>query len=166
MQSRGWRCSIDSVLMATLARDAPATPLALVAEGRRGALTVASEADVVQVRQILREYAVEAGLGLVDQTKLVTAGSELARNILTHASGGQGELGVAQVRTGDRTGVRATFSDEGPGIADLDAAMSDGYSTVGSLGLGLPGCRRLVDEFTITSAEGSGTTVVIAKWRR
>jgi serine/threonine-protein kinase RsbT len=109
---------------------------------------------------------VRAGLGLVDQTKLVTAGSELGRNILTYATGRRGELRIEQVRSGERSGVRATFRDEGPGIPDLAAAMRDGFSTNGSLGLGLPGSKRLVDEMTITSASGAGTTVVIVKWRR
>lgn len=127
---------------------------------------IASEADLVRARQVLRAEAVRAGLGLVDQTKLVTAGSELVRNILIHATGSRGELRVEQVHSCGRTGVRATLSDEGPGIADLDAALTDGFSTIGSLGLGLPGCKRLVDEFTIASTEGSSTTVVIVKWQR
>ena len=133
-----------------------------------GAVTasIVSEADLIHVRQILRSAAVEAGLGLVDQTKLITAGSELTRNILSYATGRRGQVQVEEVRRADRRGVRATFSDEGPGIEDLDAAMSDGYSTGGSLGLGLPGSKRLVDALTIDSAPGKGTTVVIVKWGR
>jgi serine/threonine-protein kinase RsbT len=127
---------------------------------------IGSDADLIRVRRTLRAAAEECGLGLVDQTKLVTAGSELARNILVYATGSRGELRVEQVRRSDRAGVRATFSDRGPGIADLDLAMSDGYSASGSLGLGLPGSRRLVDEFSIISSLGSGTTVRVVKWQR
>ena len=136
-----------------------------VASARVVAL-VDSEADLIHVRQLLRAEAVRAGLGLVDQTKLVTAGSELARNILVYATGSRGEVTVEHANDGERQGVRAVFSDEGPGIEDVDAAMRDGFSTRGSLGLGLPGSKRLVDELTITSAKGSGTTVTIVKWRR
>lgn len=127
---------------------------------------IAVEADLIHVRQVLRTFADQAGLGLVDQTKLVTAGSELARNILTHATGSRGEMRVEEVRSDGRSGVRATFIDNGPGIDDLEAAMRDGFSTKGSLGLGLPGSKRLVDEFSISSAKGSPTTVVTVKWQR
>lgn len=127
---------------------------------------IAAEADLIRVRQILRAEAQRAGLGLVDETKFVTAGSELARNILTYATGSRGRLRVEQLRLAGRRGVRATFSDDGPGIPDTEAAFTDGFSTSGSLGLGLPGARRLVDELTLTSAEGEGTTVVIVKWAR
>lgn len=139
--------------------------LSEVASARVVAL-VDSEADLIHVRQLLRAEAVRAGLGLVDQTKLVTAGSELARNILVYATGSRGEVTVEPASDGERQGVRAVFSDEGPGIEDVGAAMRDGFSTRGSLGLGLPGSKRLVDELTITSAKGSGTTVTIVKWRR
>jgi serine/threonine-protein kinase RsbT len=128
-------------------------------------LAVAHEADMILVRQVLRAQAQEAGLGLVDQTKVITAGSELARNILTYATGSRGSVRIEQVRDRGRRGVRATFSDDGPGIEDLEAALTDGFSTTRSLGLGLPGSRRLTDEMTITSSE-SGTTVVIVKWAR
>lgn len=127
---------------------------------------VDTEADLIYVRQLLRVEALRAGLGLVDQTKLVTAGSELARNILVYATGSRGQVTIERTSDGERQGVRAVFSDEGPGIEDLDAAMRDGFSTGGSLGLGLPGSKRLVDELTITSKKGSGTTVSILKWRR
>ena len=127
---------------------------------------IATEPDLIIVRQRLRAEAMAAGLGLVDQTKLVTAGSELARNILNYATDSRGELRIEQVQSGERRGVRATFSDEGPGIEDLEAALRDGFSTAGSLGLGLPGSKRLADELEITSALGSGTTVVIVKWGR
>ncbi|HVB42117.1 MAG TPA: ATP-binding protein [Streptosporangiaceae bacterium] len=130
------------------------------------AVAIADAADLIRVRQLLRAEALSAGLGLVDQTKLITAGSELARNILTYATGSRGTLQVEQVQDSGRRGVRATFSDQGPGIPDLDAALSDGFSTGGSLGLGLPGAGRLTDEMNVTSASGSGTTVVITKWAR
>ncbi|MBQ1092678.1 anti-sigma regulatory factor [Streptomyces sp. B93] len=127
---------------------------------------VAHEADLIRVRKVLRAEAQAAGLNLVDATKLITAGSELARNILNYATGGRGRVGVEQVYQEGRRGVRVTFADDGPGIADIDAAMTDGFSTKGSMGLGLPGSRRLVDDLTLTSAAGSGTTVVIVKWQR
>ena len=129
-------------------------------------LTIAAEADLIRVRQTLRAAAQQAGLGLVDTTKLITAGSELARNILIYATGSRGSLRVVQV-TGPRgrRGVRATFSDHGPGIDDVEKALTDGYSSSGSLGLGLPGAGRLSDEMTITTGP-EGTTVVITKWAR
>jgi serine/threonine-protein kinase RsbT len=129
-------------------------------------VAIRSEADLITVRRTLRAEAARAGLGLVDQTKLVTAGSELARNVLNYATGSRGRLQVEQVTAGNRRGVRARFSDDGPGIDDVEAALTDGFSTAGSLRLGLPGSRRLVDELTITSALGSGTIVVIVKWER
>jgi serine/threonine-protein kinase RsbT len=140
--------------MAQPATEAPAAPL-----------TIAAEADLIRVRQALRAAAQQAGLGLVDQTKLITAGSELARNILIYAVGSRGKLRLELVAARGRRGVRATFSDNGPGIEDVDKALTDGYSTGGSLGLGLPGARRLTDEMTITTGE-QGTTVVITKWAR
>lgn len=130
------------------------------------AVTITDETDLIHVRQVLRAHAHAAGLSLVEETKLITAGSELARNILVHARGTHGRLHVEQLNASRGGGVKATFSDEGPGIGDLDAALKDGFSTVGSLGLGLPGSRRLVDEMTITSSSDSGTVVVIVKWRR
>ncbi len=136
-----------------------------LADAAAAEVAIAAEADLIRVRQLLRAEAQRAGLGLVDETKFVTAGSELARNILTYATGSQGTVRVEQVQRAGRRGVRATFSDGGPGIADIDAAFTDGFSTSGSLGLGLPGARRLVDELTLTSGTG-GTTVVIVKWAR
>lgn len=127
---------------------------------------IATDADLIAVRKVLRAEAARAGLGLVPQTKIVTAGSELARNILRYATGSRGTLRVEQVRDGERAGIRATFSDEGPGIDDVEAALQDGFSTDGSMGLGLPGSRRLVDDFEIASAKGIGTTVTIVTWRR
>jgi serine/threonine-protein kinase RsbT len=127
---------------------------------------IADEPDLLRVRTVLRQHAVSAGFGIVDQTKLVTAGSELARNILRYANGAKADLHVEMVHMGGRTGLRAVFSDQGPGIEDLDAALGDGYSTGGTLGLGLPGARRLVDEFAIDTAPGAGTRVTITKWQR
>jgi serine/threonine-protein kinase RsbT len=126
--------------------------------------SIASDQDVVRVRQMVRAAALEAKLPLVDQTKLVTAASELARNTLIH--GGGGWAGVEQVHNGRRGGVRVTFVDEGPGIADLDLAFRDGYTTGTGLGLGLSGSRRLCDEFEIDTAAGQGTRVTVVKWAR
>jgi len=140
--------------------------MTLAAPDSAQSLAITAEADLIGVRQILRAEARRAGLGLVDETKLVTAGSELARNILTYATGSCGRLEAEQVAEGGRRGVRAVFSDSGPGIEDTEAAMTDGYSTAGSLGLGLPGSRRLVDELVLHSEVGVGTTVTIVKWVR
>jgi serine/threonine-protein kinase RsbT len=129
-------------------------------------VAIGDEADLIAVRQVLRARARAAGLSLVEETKFITAGSELARNILTHTTARRGELRVEMLNANNRSGVKATFADEGPGIADLDAALTDGFSTVGSMGLGLPGAGRLVDEMTIDTNGDSGTTVVISKWRR
>lgn len=120
--------------------------------------------DVVHVRQTMRTLAVNASLSLVDQTKIVTAASELARNTLIYGGGGEAVLEL--VDDGRRRGVRACFADKGPGISDINLALSDGYTTGGGLGLGLSGARRLVDEFHIDSAPGQGTRVVITKWGR
>ena len=137
-----------------------------VAEATGIRIAIVAEADLILIRQTLRAAADRAGLGLVDQTRLITAGSELGRNILTYATDGRGRMEVEQVRSTSRVGVRAVFADDGPGIPDLELALTDGYSTAGSLGLGLPGARRLVDDLQVTSAAGSGTTVVIVKWGR
>jgi serine/threonine-protein kinase RsbT len=130
------------------------------------AVTIDGEADLLRVRSTLRAEAQAVGLGLTATTKLVTAGSELARNILRYAVRGHGVVTVQRVSAGLRVGVRAQFTDYGPGIDDLDQVMVDGFSSGGSLGIGLPGSRRLVDEFLIESAAGRGTTVVIAQWDR
>ena len=126
-------------------------------------LPVRSSQDVVRVRQATRESAIAQGFSLVDQTKLVTAASELARNTLDYGNGG--EVEIARLIDGARKGVRLTFSDQGPGIEDLEKALTDGFSTGGGLGLGLSGARRLSNEFTIDSAPGKGTRVTIARWR-
>lgn len=127
-------------------------------------LAVLSDADVVKVRQAVRTLAQRASLSLVDLTKLVTAASELARNTLVY--GGGGKFTAEVVREPRRTGVRAVFTDEGPGIADIELAMTDGWTSGKGLGLGLSGSRRLVEDFAIESAPGRGTRVEIASWSR
>lgn len=123
---------------------------------------VIKEQDVVLFRNRVKEVAVKIKMGLVNQTRLITATSEILRNMLRYANGGEGIIEV--VSRGRDNGVRITFSDKGPGIADLSLAMKDGFSTGKSLGLGLPGTKRLVNEFDIKSKVGEGTTVVIIKW--
>lgn len=119
--------------------------------------------DVVKARQLVRDCAIFMGFTLVDQTKLVTAASELARNTLVH--GGGGEMRLQALNDGARRGVSAVFADTGPGIPDLELAMKDGYSTRGGLGLGLSGAKRLVNEFAIETQPGAGTTVSIVRWK-
>ncbi|OHV29745.1 anti-sigma regulatory factor [Pseudofrankia sp. EUN1h] len=125
---------------------------------------MSTEADVVRVRQVVRNLAVTAKMSLVDQTKIVTAASELARNTLVY--GGGGSMTVDVVHNGRRRGIRAVFVDSGPGIPDLDLALTDGWTSGGGLGLGLSGSRRLVDDFSIESRPGAGTTVQVVKWSR
>jgi serine/threonine-protein kinase RsbT len=127
-------------------------------------IPVSSDQDVVRVRQLVRTVSVAVKLSLVDQTKLVTAASELARNTLVY--GGGGTVEVTRVENGRRQGIRIVFADQGPGIADLQLALTDGYTTGGGLGLGLSGARRLVDEFDIDTAVGQGTTISVTKWCR
>lgn len=129
-----------------------------------GRLDIRSDQDVVRVRQLVRTLAVSVKLSLVDQTKLVTAASELARNTLVY--GGGGTVAADRIDNGRRNGIRIVFADQGPGIADLDLALTDGYTTGGGLGLGLSGARRLVDEFDIDTAVGQGTTISVIKWCR
>jgi serine/threonine-protein kinase RsbT len=126
-------------------------------------LEIRSGDDVVRVRQEVRARAVEAGLSLVDQTKIITAASELARNTIDY--GGGGTLIIERVDELGRKGIRLTFEDEGPGIADVERALVDGYTTGGGLGLGLGGAKRLSNEFIITSNPGAGTRVVVARWK-
>ena len=125
---------------------------------------IVANADVVKARQMVRALAQQARLSLVDQTKLVTAASELARNTLAH--GGGGTMRMSIVTRGGRTGVKVTFRDEGPGIPDLDLALTDGWSSGRGMGLGLSGARRLADEFDLVSEPGKGTHVVVVKWAR
>jgi serine/threonine-protein kinase RsbT len=133
----------------------------LVGESRT--LPILVEEDVVRARQFVRGRAQEAGFSLIDQTKLVTAASELARNALVH--GGGGEMRVSNLNDTGRSGIRLEFIDQGPGIEDMDLALRGGYSTGTGLGLGLSGSRRLVNEFEIESSRSTGTRVVIAKWQ-
>ena len=126
-------------------------------------LPIRTASDVVSVRQAARTWCVEQGLSLVDQTKLVTAASELARNTLDY--GGGGSVRLEALQEGIRRGVRLTFEDHGPGIADVSRALQDGYTTGSGMGLGLGGARRLVNEFTIESTVGTGTKVMIARWK-
>lgn len=124
---------------------------------------IVREIDVIPFRNRLKEYAVKIGMSLVNQTKVITAASELARNMLKYANGGRVVIEV--VSKGRENGLRLTFKDEGPGIADVKLAMRDGFSTGKSLGLGLPGTKRLVSEFDISSEVGKGTTVTVTKWK-
>jgi serine/threonine-protein kinase RsbT len=126
-------------------------------------LPIRSQEDIVRVRQSAREAAVAQGFTLVEQTKLVTAASELARNTLDY--GGGGEVEITRINEPRRRGVRLVFSDKGPGIADIDLALKDGYTSGGGLGLGLGGAKRLSNDFSITSKVGEGTQVTIARWR-
>ena len=126
-------------------------------------LSIRSSDDIVKVRQMTRELALMQNFSLVDQTKIVTAASELARNTLEH--GGGGEVHIQVLQEGARRGVRLTFTDQGPGIADLEKALKDGFTTGGGMGLGLSGSKRLVNEFDIKSAIGQGTTVMITRWK-
>jgi serine/threonine-protein kinase RsbT len=119
--------------------------------------------DVVRVRQQVRARAVEAGFSLVDQTKIVTAASELARNTLDYGGGGTATIELVEV--GIRRGVRLTVADQGPGIPDIQLALKDGYTTGGGLGLGLSGAKRLSNEFSIESKVGEGTRVTITRWK-
>jgi serine/threonine-protein kinase RsbT len=127
-------------------------------------IAIESDSDVVTARQRARELAAHLELSSTDQTLLATAISEIARNITTYAK--RGEVVVSIVHDDDRRGIRVIARDQGPGIADIDRALQDGYTTGGGLGLGLPGARRLVDEFSIDSAPGRGTTVTLVKWSR
>ncbi len=128
-------------------------------------LPIRSADDVVRVRQHVRTAAARHELSLVDQTKLVTAASELARNTLVYGGGGVARVEAVKSPNG-RTGVRLQFADKGPGIPDLDLALTDGWTSGNGLGLGLSGARRLVDEFELDSKPGEGTTVTVVKWSR
>ena len=129
----------------------------------REIVEIRSSSDVVVVRQKVRTLAVELKFSLVDQTKIVTAASELARNTVDYGKGGTVTLEVLNVST--RKGLRLTFEDSGPGIPDIDLAMKDGYTTGNGLGLGLSGAKRLMHEFEIASEVGKGTRVTITRWR-
>jgi serine/threonine-protein kinase RsbT len=126
-------------------------------------LAIASQEDVVLVRQAVRKAAVEAGFTLVDQTKIITAASELARNTFIH--GGGGTVLIEHVEDGARKGLRLTFTDQGPGISDIERALKDGYTSGNGLGLGLGGAKRLSNEFSIWSEPAKGTRVTITRWK-
>lgn len=129
----------------------------------KDAMRIEKEQDVVPFRNRVREFAVKIGMGLVNQTKLITAASELVRNMLKYAGGGT--VLIEAITEGRDNGIRLTFQDKGPGIKDVALAMKDGFSSGKSLGIGLPGTKRLVNEFDIKSIIGTGTTVSIIKWK-
>lgn len=126
-------------------------------------LPIRVESDVVLSRQLVRKWATESKFGLVEQTKMVTAASELARNTLNY--GGGGTMRIELLEESTRRGLRLVFEDQGPGIADLELALRDGYTTGGGLGLGLSGSKRLVNEFELVSTLGVGTRVTITRWK-
>jgi serine/threonine-protein kinase RsbT len=134
-----------------------------VAVVRSEELAIQREDDVVRIRQIAREWSIELGFSLVDQTKIVTAASELARN--TKVYGGGGTMLMESLDEGGRRGLRLAFSDHGPGIPDVAQALKDGFTTGNGLGLGLGGARRLMNEFSVSSTVGEGTKVVVVKWK-
>ena len=126
-------------------------------------LAIRAGDDVVRTRQAVRALALQAGFSLVDQTKIITAASEIARNTLDY--GGGGELTLELLRDGARRGLRLTFTDRGPGISDIEQALKDGYTTGNGLGLGLSGAKRLSNEFAIDSRPGAGTKITLARWK-
>jgi len=126
-------------------------------------LPIRAEDDVVRIRQVCREWSIELGFSLVDQTKIVTAASEIARN--TKVYGGGGTAVLESLSEGARRGLRLTFADKGPGIPDVQQALKDGFTTGSGLGLGLGGARRLMNEFSVVSEPGQGTRVVLTKWK-
>ncbi len=131
-------------------------------DGTRAEHVIRAEEDLLSVRHAVREATLRVGFGLVDQTRIVTAASELARNAYVH--GGGGTLTLEIVQRNGRRGLRLVVSDQGPGIADIDEALTDGYTTGAGLGHGLGGARRLMDEFQVRSVPGSGTTVTVLRW--
>ena len=135
----------------------------MAAVSKTDVLPIAVSSDIVLIRQEVRKWAVELGFSLVDQTKMITAASELARNSLDYGGGGVVRLEV--VENGIKRGLRATFEDQGPGIPDIERALTDGFTTGGGMGLGLGGAKRLVNEFEIDSPVGEGTRVTITRWK-
>lgn len=125
-------------------------------------VVIETENDIVVARQAVRQAATEIGFGLTDTTRIVTAASELARNVFKYA--GTGLMSIRILRDGERVGVALTFVDQGPGISDLEQAMTEGFSTTGGFGMGLPGARRLMDGMDIESETGKGTTIRVEKW--
>ena len=124
---------------------------------------IGTEEDIVHARTAARRLAEALGFSLIDKTRIATTVSELARNTLVHGGGGCMEIG--EVQNGTTTGIRCAFTDSGPGIADIDQAMTDGFTTSGSMGHGLPGARRLMDDFEIDSKAGDGTHIAVVKWK-
>jgi serine/threonine-protein kinase RsbT len=131
---------------------------------REALFPVAASEDIVIARRVVREWAIDLGFSLVEQTKIVTAASELARNTVVH--GGGGTMRLQRLEESRRSGLKIVFEDTGPGIVDIDRAMRDGYTTGGGLGLGLGGARRLCNDFELTSTPGKGTRVSITRWRQ
>jgi serine/threonine-protein kinase RsbT len=130
---------------------------------KREVLPLKTSNDVVLARQKVRQWAVELRFSLVDQTKLVTAASELARNALDHGKGGS--MTIEMLTVAAKSGLRLTFEDQGPGIPDIEQALKDGFTSASGMGLGLGGSKRLVNEFSIESEVGKGTRVTVARWR-
>ena len=130
---------------------------------KREVLPLKNSNDIVLARQKVRQWSIDLRFSLVDQTKLVTAASELARNALDHGKGG--EMTIEMLNLGARSGLRLIFEDQGPGIADLEMAMRDGYTSGNGMGLGLGGSKRLVNEFSIESEAGKGTRVTVTRWK-
>jgi serine/threonine-protein kinase RsbT len=135
----------------------------MMSQPRVETLPLKTSNDVVFARQKVRQWATELHFGLVDLTKLVTAASELARNALDHGKGG--EMRIEQVGNGAKVGLKLTFADQGPGIADIEMALKDGYTTGSGMGFGLGGSKRLVNEFSIESAPGKGTRITVVRWK-
>lgn len=130
-------------------------------------LQIRGEDDIVRARQRARDVARDLGFGMVDQSRIATAVSELTRNVVRYATGGRGEIAIQVIQGGSRgTGVEIVVTDDGPGIEDVEQAMREGFTSGPGLGMGLPGTRRLMDEMQITSSPAVGTTVLIRKWRR
>lgn len=147
----------------TTSKDENASPTGPDGQPPDEIMPIRSDEQIVRLRRIVREKAVALSLSLIDQTKLVTAASELARNTLTY--GGGGDVNLYTVRRNGRVGIRLEFVDNGPGIADIPRALSDGYTSGNGLGLGLGGAKRLCDEFEIRSAPGEGTHISVTKWK-
>ncbi|MGE5544369.1 MAG: anti-sigma regulatory factor [Bacillota bacterium] len=135
-----------------------------VIDNYHGNIVITDESDIILARKTIREISGRLGFSLTDVTRIVTATSELARNICLYA--GSGVMSWRYLERGNEVGIEMTFEDHGPGIADPELAMQEGYSTGSGLGLGLPGSRRLMDELEIRSRVGEGTTVIVKKWRR
>jgi len=135
----------------------------MLAAAQELVLPLQTDEDVVRLRKQVREHMIAMGFGLIEQTKIITAASELARNTLRYGGGGEGR--IARVQKGAQQGLEMSFSDEGPGIPDIPQALTDGFTSGGGLGLGLGGAKRLADDFRIDTAPGAGTTVTIVKWK-